>query len=67
MSENNKKDFLTITVKCTDLENVVKVVKVANNAIYFSDSDNYLSALNEVCTLLLPVELHNKIGEQYLE
>ena len=67
LSKNNKKDFLTITVRCIDLEHIVKAVKIANNAIYSKNSDNYLNVLKEICTTLLPDEFHNEIGKEYLE
>lgn len=67
LSENNKKDFLTVTIRCIDLEHIVKAVKIANNAIYSKDSDTYLSALEEVCTTLLPKEFHDEVGKRYLD
>lgn len=61
-----KKEGLKITVECTDLDNVVKAFKIANNAIYLNDRSDYLNALYEVCETLAPDIYRDKIGKQYL-
>lgn len=62
-----KKENLKITVECIDLENVLKAFKISNNAIYFNDRSDYLSALWEVCKTLNPNINEDEIGKKYLE
>lgn len=50
-----------------NLDNVLKAFKIANNAIYFCDSSDYLTALYEVCKVLNPDEDIKKFGTKYLE
>ena len=50
-----------------NLDNVLKAFKIANNAIYFDDSSDYLTALYEVCKVLNPNEDIEKFGTKYLE
>lgn len=59
------KEELTIKVKCTDLKNVLEAFKIANNAIYFSDSSDYIGALYDVCKTLAPEIDENQIGIKY--
>lgn len=53
--------------KLTLSERLDKAFKVANNAIYFNDRSDYLSALYEICTILKPVTTYDDIGKKYLE
>lgn len=62
-----EKEYLKITVECTDLENIMKAFKIANNAIYFNDSSDYLSSLYDICEAIAPEIYKDKIGKQYLE
>lgn len=39
---------------------------IANNAIYFDDNSDYLTALIEVCMTLKPDEAEN-IGTEYID
>lgn len=39
---------------------------IANNAIYFDDNSDYLTALIEVCMTLKPEEVE-KVGTEYIE
>lgn len=48
-------------------EQVNKAFKVANNAIYFDDSSDYLSALYEICLILNPKLDSESIGLSYME
>lgn len=50
----------------TEKEKIDKVFKIANNSIYFDDSDNYLSALYEICKVLSD-ENAKEFGIKYLE
>ncbi len=43
-----------------------KIFAIANNAIYFSDSNDYRTALYEVCSEAKPEEIEN-IGKKYIE
>jgi len=40
---------------------------IANNAIYFNDNSDYLSALYDICKMLRPDVPGNIIGEKYIE
>jgi len=44
-----------------------KAFKVANNAIYFNDSSDYLTALCEICEILRPSDYKHEDGEEYIE
>lgn len=44
-----------------------KAFAIANNAIYFNDRSDYLSALYEVCKTLRPAINDDEIGQKYLE
>lgn len=50
-----------------NLDNVKQAFAVANNAIYFSDSSDYRSALYEVCKALNPEISDELIGSKYIE
>ena len=43
-----------------------KAFTIANNAIYFNDRSDYLSALHEVCKMLKPQIEENLIGNKYI-
>ncbi len=45
-------------------QRMCKAFAIANNAIYFSDSSDYLTALWNVCKCLQPE--NEEIGEQYI-
>lgn len=49
------------------LENVKKAFAIANNAIYFNDNSDYLSALYQVCTMLNPQIDEEEIGNIYID
>lgn len=55
-------EFYTKTVK----ERMKIAYAEANNAIYFNDNSDYLSALYEVCKALNPTEEKN-FGKKYIE
>lgn len=42
---------------------IKKAFTVANNAIYFNDNSDYLSALYEICEILHPPFYKDKYGE----
>lgn len=44
-----------------------KAFAIANNAIYFNDKSDYLSALWDVCTMLKPLFECSEIGKKYIE
>ncbi|MGU8989341.1 hypothetical protein ACV3V0_16750 [Clostridium perfringens] len=46
---------------------VDEAFKIANNAIYFNDSSDYLSALYQICKKLNPAISEYNIGLEYLE
>jgi hypothetical protein len=46
---------------------IYKAYTIANNAIYFNDNSDYLSALYEVCRTLRPEINENSIGSKYIE
>lgn len=48
-------------------EKIEKAYAIANNAIYFNDNSDYLSALYEVCMVLKPTEDVEKIGTDYID
>lgn len=50
-----------------NLENVKKAFAIANNAIYFNDNSDYLTALYEVCKALNPDIEDALIGSKYIE
>ena len=50
-----------------NLDNVKKAFAIANNAIYFNDSSDYLSALYQVCKALNPEMEDELIGSKYIE
>lgn len=64
---------MKIVKKCNSImnksqaNNVSEAFKIANNAIYFNDRSDYLSALYDVCRTLKPNEDVEKIGIKYLE
>lgn len=47
--------------------NALEAFKTANNAIYFNDRSDYLSALYEVCKILNPDIKPDDIGKKYIE
>ncbi|WP_236893687.1 hypothetical protein [Clostridium botulinum] len=44
-----------------------KAFAIANNAIYFNDRSDYLSALYEICKTIKPNIDECEIGNKYLE
>lgn len=42
-----------------------KIFQTANNAIYFQDSSDYLTALYEICNIIKPND--ESIGEKFIE
>lgn len=52
--------------RLTAQESMNKAFAIANNAIYFNDRSDYLSALFDVCSTLNPELEHSKIGEKYI-
>lgn len=44
-----------------------KAYRIANNAIYFNNSSDYLSALYEVCKALVQNINEEQIGKKYIE
>ena len=54
-----------LTEEIYELKNKInKMYEIANNAIYFNDSSDYLSALYEVCMVI--AEDEDKIGEEFI-
>lgn len=45
----------------------MKAFSIANNAIYFNDKHDYLSALYEICKTLNPKLNEELIGNKYIE
>ncbi|KHD14359.1 hypothetical protein [Clostridium butyricum] len=43
-----------------------KAFAIANNAIYFNDRSDYLTALYEICEMLKPIDC-TEIGKKYIE
>lgn len=62
----NLKD-LNIEVKCTELDNVLEAFKIANNAIYLNDRNDYLRALYDVCKAINPDLNKDEIGKVYID
>lgn len=54
-------DRLTLSERCD------KAFAIANNAIYFNDRSDYLSALWDVCKILKSPLSEDEIGKKYLE
>jgi hypothetical protein len=50
-----------------NLNNVKKAFAIANNAIYFNDSSDYLPALYQVCKTLNPEIEDELTGSKYIE
>ena len=46
---------------------IEKAFIVANNALYFNDSSDYVTALWEICSILMPEVPNDEIGEKYIE
>lgn len=53
--------------RLTHSEMCDKAFAIANNAIYFNDRSDYLSALYEVCRMLRPHIDEYSIGKEYIE
>ena len=62
-----KREDLVLTIKCTELDNVIKAFKIANNAIYLNDKSNCLKVLYAICKTLNPEVDIKEIGKKYLE
>lgn len=58
---------LKLSVDLLGLENVKKAYAIANNAIYFNDNSDYLSALHEICTVLNPQVNLEQIGNSFID
>ena len=50
-----------------NLDNVKKAFAIANNAIYFNGSSDYLTALYQVCKTLNTEIEDELIGSKYIE
>lgn len=50
-----------------NLNNVKKAFAIANNAIYFNDNSDFLTALYQVCKTLNPEIEDELIGSKYIE
>jgi hypothetical protein len=59
--------MVDLKVNLLNLDNVKKAFAIANNAIYFNDRSDYLSALYEVCMALNPELDEELIGSKYIE
>jgi hypothetical protein len=46
--------------------NVKKAYAISNNAIYFADSSDYLTALYDICRILKPDVDNSEIGKKYI-
>lgn len=53
--------------RLTTYERCEKAFAIANNAIYFNDNSDYLSALYEVCKILDEDNEEEAIGKKYIE
>jgi len=53
--------------RLTSFERTNKAFTIANNAIYFNDNSDYLTALYDICIMLNPNIQENKIGEEFIE
>jgi len=53
--------------RLTPYERGVEAYAIANNAIYFNDRSDYLSALYEICRMLKPREPEENIGQEYID
>lgn len=47
-------------------EKLDEIFRIANNALYFDDSSDWLQALNEICLVAKPEEAEN-IGKKFIE
>ncbi|ENZ33488.1 hypothetical protein HMPREF1084_01957 [Clostridium butyricum 60E.3] len=52
--------------RLTNNERIEKAFAIANNAIYFNDRSDYLTALYEVCNILKHIG-NTEIGKNYIE
>lgn len=48
-------------------EKLEKAFIIANNALCFNDSSDYVTALWEICTILKPELSDSEIGQKYIE
>lgn len=53
--------------RLTSFERNIKAFAIANNAIYFNDNCDYLTALYEVCKMLNPKIEDDLIGNKYID
>ncbi|MFR0781196.1 MAG: hypothetical protein ACLSH8_16545 [Zhenhengia sp.] len=56
-----------LSVDLLGLENVKKAYAIANNAIYFDDGSDYLTALYAICKLLNPQVNNDQIGSSFID
>lgn len=56
-----------LSVDLLGLENVKKAYAIANNAIYFNDNSDYLTALYEICKVLNPQVDTDRIGNSFID
>lgn len=61
----NSEAFTTLMMAHDFLECIPKAFRAANNAIYFDDSSDRLTALYDVCRVLKPDQ--NVFGKEYIE
>ncbi|WP_337527366.1 hypothetical protein [Zhenhengia sp.] len=58
---------LKLSLDLLGLENVKKAYSIANNAIYFNDNSDYLTALYEICKVLNPQVDTEQIGNSFID
>lgn len=61
-------EYNSLLELCVEIENKKeKAFIIANNAIYFNDRSDYLSALYDVCKALNPKLDESLIGSKYID
>lgn len=58
---------LKLSLDLLELENVKKAYSIANNAIYFNDNSDYLTAPYEICKVLNPQVDTEQIGNSFID
>lgn len=69
----DKQQINELKIKLSDCEQwlkewdnkINKIFTIANNAIYFRDDSDYLTALYEICNVIKPND--ETVGEQFIE
>ena len=54
-------------IELLGLENIKKAFAIANNAIYFDDNSDYLTALYQICKCLNPDITEDDVGKKYVD